>query len=86
MLLLIDCSTYQGRPSVISYLWSRSSGVHVAKEVLDPAKWDTAALIAYLQRGRQKQRGEIVKTREVIANKQMQTGRFTPVTKLLCSS
>lgn len=44
-------STYQWRPCVLSNLWSRSSGVHVAEKVLNPTKGDTATLITYLQSG-----------------------------------
>lgn len=41
--------TYQWRPFLVSYLWSRSSRVHVAEKVLNPTKWDTATLVAHLQ-------------------------------------
>lgn len=34
---------------MLSNLWSRSSGVHVAEKVLDTTKWDTATLVAHLK-------------------------------------
>lgn len=36
---------------MLSNLGSRSGGVHVAEEVLDPSKGDTTALVAHLQTG-----------------------------------
>lgn len=41
--------TYQWRPFLVSYGWSRSSRVHVAEKVLDPTKCDTATLVTHLQ-------------------------------------
>lgn len=41
-------SAYQWCPAVLSNLWSRSSGVHVAEKVLDPSKGDTASLVTHL--------------------------------------
>ena len=44
-------STYQWRPCVLSDLWSRCGGVHVAEKVLDPPKGNAAALVTHLQTG-----------------------------------
>lgn len=51
-------STYQWRPCALSYVWSRSSGVHVTEKVLDPSKGDTATLVAHLYRQRRILSGE----------------------------
>lgn len=51
-------SAYQRSPRVLSDLWSRSGGVHVAEQVLDPSEGDTTTLVTHLQTGVSVRKGE----------------------------